>query len=107
MSRWQEDQLVEQVDRRLRDAALLVGGDLAERMPAGRSEALQERVRRLGQETGIRFTLIAMDGKVLADSAQADLAEVAAMQNHDDRPEVVRAIAARRGDGGAHERHAG
>jgi two-component system phosphate regulon sensor histidine kinase PhoR len=97
VSRWQADELVEQVDGRLRDAALLVADSLAEEMAAERSEALQERVRQLGQKTGVRFTLIDKQGAVLADSAQADLAGVATMQSHDDRPEVVRALS--RGEG--------
>ena len=92
VSRWQEDQLVEQLERRLRDAAFLAGDDLAAQVAGGRSEALQARVRRLAEKTGVRFTVIALDGAVLADSAQPDLAKVAAMQNHRDRPEVVRAL---------------
>ena len=46
---------------------------------------------------GVRVLLIDKQGVVLADSAQADLAGVAAMQRHDDRPEVVRALS--RGEG--------
>ncbi|MEX2092159.1 MAG: ATP-binding protein [Pirellulales bacterium] len=104
VSRWQADELVEQIDVRLRSAALLVGDDLAEPIAAGRSAALQERVRLLAQKTGIRLTLIDLEGNVLADSAQADLAGVAAMQSHDDRPEVVRALS--RGEGLAEHRSA-
>jgi len=90
-SRWLETQLVEQVDRRLRDAALLVRGELAERLSAGPSEELQRQVRQFGESTGLRFTLIAMDGAVLADSSQANLDDVQQMDNHRDRPEVASA----------------
>jgi two-component system phosphate regulon sensor histidine kinase PhoR len=92
VSRWQVDQLMGQIDLRLRDAALLLSGDLTEEIQSGRSEALQQKIRQLGQEMGIRLTVIAIDGAVLADSEQSSLNEVAAMQNHRDRPEVVRAI---------------
>ena len=97
ISRWQADELSEHIDGNLRDAAFLVADDLAAEMEDGRSEALQERVRKLAQQTGIRYTLIDKEGEVLADSAQADLAGVATMQSHDDRPEVVRALS--RGEG--------
>jgi two-component system phosphate regulon sensor histidine kinase PhoR len=89
---WQERQLVDQVASRLRDAALLLRNDLAERMPAGRSAALQQYVGQLGEETGMRLTLVAMDGTVLADSAQTDFAAVAKMENHRNRPEIFQAI---------------
>jgi two-component system, OmpR family, phosphate regulon sensor histidine kinase PhoR len=99
VSRWQTDELDEQIDGRLRSAAMLLADDLADEMSGGSSEALQNRVRNLAAATGVRFTLIDKSGKVLADSAQADLAGVAKMQSHDDRPEVVRALA--RGEGTA------
>jgi two-component system phosphate regulon sensor histidine kinase PhoR len=104
ISRWQADGLVELVDGRLRSASFLAGEGLAEEMAAGRSAALQERVCKLAEKTGIRFTLIDKKGNVLADSAQADLAGVAAMQSHDDRPEVVRALS--RGEGLAEHKSA-
>ncbi|HEY4232480.1 MAG TPA: ATP-binding protein [Lacipirellulaceae bacterium] len=92
VSAWQKNQLVDQMDRRLHDAALLVRGQLANKITAGGSEELQQSVRQLGQEIGIRITLIALDGAVLADSEMASLADVAKMDNHRDRPEVIRAM---------------
>ena len=88
-----QGQIVEQVDLRLKNAAHLVRGEMAEEMQGGRSEALQQRVRDLGQETGTRFTLVSMDGTVLADSDHESPAEVAAMENHRDRPEIALARA--------------
>ena len=41
VSSWQKNQLVDQMDRRLHDAAVLVRGQLAEKLAAGRSEELQ------------------------------------------------------------------
>jgi two-component system, OmpR family, phosphate regulon sensor histidine kinase PhoR len=97
VSTWQKDQLVDQMDRRLRDVAMLVRGQLAEKMTAGPSDELQQSVRQLGQDIGVRITLIALDGAVLADSEMVDLAGVAKMDNHRDRPEILRAIS--RGEG--------
>ena len=97
VSGWQESQIIEQVDQRLRDAAVLARGQLADLMQAGRSESLQAEVRRFGQETGLRFTLVTTDGSVLADSEQKSLRAVEAMQNHRDRPEIVHALASGEG----------
>jgi len=97
VSSWQQAQLVEQVDGRLRAAAVMLRAELGEHLSAGRSEALQAEIRRLGQETGLRLTVVAPDGAVLADSTKATLAEVAAMDNHGERPEIARALT--RGEG--------
>ena len=48
---------------------------------------LQARIRRLGGELNTRFTLIAADGAVIADSDE----DPATMDNHGSRPEVVQA----------------
>jgi len=50
--------------------------------------ALGPRVDRLSKGSGIRITVIAADGTVLADSSHPN---VSAMENHGARPEVVRA----------------
>jgi len=104
ISRWQVDQLLDEIDQRLRTAALLSAESLAEPMAGGRSAALQSRVQALASKTGVRFTAIDRDGEVLADSAQPNLQGVAKMQPHDDRPEVVRALS--RGEGLSEHRSA-
>lgn len=48
---------------------------------------LEERIRRLGRESGARLTLVRADGVVLADSER----EPAEMGNHRQRPEIVEA----------------
>jgi len=50
---------------------------------------LQQSVERLGQQTGLRITLIDGNGAVLADNQQAP----DSMENHNQRPEVVAARA--------------
>jgi two-component system phosphate regulon sensor histidine kinase PhoR len=104
VANWQERQLVDEIDQQLRHTARFLQSELAERMTAGRSEQLQQRVRELGQEIGVRLTLVAMDGQVLADSEKMDLDGVASMDNHRNRPEIFQAIA--RGTGRSQRRSA-
>jgi two-component system phosphate regulon sensor histidine kinase PhoR len=99
VSGWQEDQLVEQMQKRLREAALLMRDSVRADLPAGPSEALQAKVRRLGQQTQTRFTLVDAEGLVLADSEHETLAEVSTLENHLNRPEFLQAF--REGQGEA------
>ncbi len=55
--------------------------------------ALQDRVKALGRETRTRFTIIALDGQVLADSEE----DPARMDPHHTRPEVLDARSRGRG----------
>ena len=57
--------------------------------------SFQLRIRALGSRTDTRYTVIASDGRVLADSRE----EPAAMDNHRDRPEIL--AAAQEGTGTA------
>lgn len=66
--------------------------------PAGPHEALQRQVGRLAAGTSMRLTVVALDGKVLADSDRS-LDEVSHMENHLHRPEIAGALA--RGEGTA------
>ncbi len=50
--------------------------------------------RQLGEDLGLRMTVIAADGKVLCDSAESS----AEMENHANRPEVVKALESGFGD---------
>lgn len=104
VSRWQVDELRDEIDERLRTASLLAAENLAEPMTGGRSDSLQEHVKSLAAKTKVRITAIDENGEVLADSAQADLTGVAKMESHDDRPEVVRALS--RGEALAEHRSA-
>jgi len=53
----------------------------------GDSDSLQERVRKIGSETGVRLTIIRQDGKVIADSEE-DIPKVDDILN---RPEIIAA----------------
>ncbi len=94
---WEEDQLIEQANRRLRDAGILLRENVASRLPSKPSEQLQNEIRELSKQLEMRFTIIADDGKVLADSAQESLAAVAKMENHRSRTEFVKALRAGEG----------
>ncbi len=93
VSGWQEEQVVEQVKQRLNDSAVLVRSGVLDVLPEGRTEQLQARIHRLGEEVDTRITLVAMNGEVLADSKLANVAQVAEMENHKDRLELVQAAA--------------
>ncbi len=56
-------------------------------------EGLRKELKKLGKETKIRFTVIAPDGTVIADSHF----NPAEMENHANRPEVREALAGRQG----------
>ncbi len=83
------DAVIEQQTEHLQD----VGASVA--LLVGSTEGpLQETVVDLGADTGLRVTLIATDGTVVADSD----ADPGAMEDHGDRPEVIEALAGRRGE---------
>lgn len=88
---WQEEQLIQQVQRRLRDSATLLRDSVDGQILTADREVLQQRVRRLGQQAQTRFTLVDATGRVLAESEQPTLAEVDAMDNHLGREEFVQA----------------
>ncbi len=94
---WERDQLIEQANRRLRDAGILLRDHVADRLPSKPSEQLQDEIRELGKQLEMRLTIIAADGKVLADSAQENLTAVEKMENHRSRTEVVKALRAGEG----------
>lgn len=64
----------------------LAAAELTADFPA--HNLLPEKVRDWGRAGGIRFTVIAPDGRVLADSAE----DASQMENHADRPEFRQAL---------------
>ncbi len=91
VSGWQETQVEEQARLRLRNTAYLVREDLGPDFAAGDRQQLQEKLRRIGLNTDIRFTVVDAKGNVLADSEQDSLQGVDAMDNHLTRKEFVQA----------------
>lgn len=65
-----------------------VGPDLEDVLGSGRDQ--KEAVDRLGRQLSLRATLVAPDGRVLADSA-VEPARLGSLENHAARPEIVEA----------------
>lgn len=70
-------------------AAILANAANAESQLASQPAALEALIRDAGAASEVRFTVIARDGRVLADTAE----DPARMDNHATRPEVVVAMA--------------
>jgi len=75
--------------RTVREAVRAHGGPMTR-------EALQPLTKRLGRSSSARVTLIAPDGKVIADS-ELDAEGLAEAENHAERPEVRAALAGQAG----------
>ena len=72
----------------LRQESRLLHFLVKEDLDAGRAADVQRRIRGLGNAAGRRITLVAVDGRVLADSE----ADPAAMEPHHRRPEIAQAL---------------
>ena len=90
--RFQADQLTPYLHNHADTIAALVEHQLT----ANRTLELQQLVRRIASDNpeAVRLTLVAADGRVLADS-QGD---AATMENHLQRPEIAQALQAGRGE---------
>src|SRR5262245_30742231 len=83
--------MVADIERTLQSEVRLAAELLANHRGPADARSLDETADRLGALTGLRVTLIAQDGTVLGDSA-VDTSGLGAMDNHADRPEVIRAL---------------
>ena len=77
----------ERIDRDLLGSAHALAAGVGAKGLA--SDDLDARVKTEGHRAGLRFTLIAGDGRVLADS---DAKDTATLSNHAGRPEVIEAL---------------
>jgi len=81
---------LERTNSHLESLAALAAPRVAALADSGDEAGLQELCRELGRSTdGVRFTIIAADGRVLGDSQDRP----SQMDNHRDRPEVAAALA--------------
>ncbi|QUL99418.1 MAG: PAS domain S-box protein [Candidatus Fermentithermobacillus carboniphilus] len=62
-------------------------------LPTPRPDLLEREVTRLKRETGMRITVVALDGTVLADSDE----NPSIMENHGKRPEILMALSQGKG----------
>lgn len=76
-------------ERLERETALLAGTLLAQGLPA--EADLRRLVERMGRDLRLRVTLMAPDGRVLADSDVAP-GSLPSLENHLDRPEIRQAL---------------
>ena len=93
LARGTHERLAGELEANARLAAELLG---AEPFAAGQRLEVQHRVGLVGRATGMRVTLIAADGTVIADS-DVPPSELAGVENHASRPEVAEALAGRVG----------
>ena len=84
VDRWLTDSLRSGLEESLSDGCELLS-PLAERAFRGEEEGLQAVLVRLGEETGLRITLIQPSGRVLGDSDE----DPVVMDDHGNRPEVL------------------
>lgn len=83
-----QSELLGETRQALRGKAVLLGELIAPSLTAEGGEGLQTQVQKLGgAQLQTRLTVIAPDGKILADSEE----DPAQMENHADRPEVISA----------------
>jgi two-component system phosphate regulon sensor histidine kinase PhoR len=83
-------QLLRAIERNLLAEARLAAALLQERQTDGSVQALDREADEVGGFTSARVTFIAPDGHVVGDSAE-DLAALAKLDNHGERPEVLTA----------------
>lgn len=89
VSYWVETDAFEQTRQSLADKALLIEPVALETLLQGEyNQSFQDKIKALGHSTSTRYTIIANDGTVLADSNGDPLK----MDNHSSRPEVVKAL---------------
>jgi two-component system phosphate regulon sensor histidine kinase PhoR len=92
LSRALERVAIEVLESRLTVAGRVLHDEaVAAAQPTASAQALQRFMERATRATGMRVSLIAPDGRVLADSERPGSA-VATMDNHADRPEVRAAL---------------
>ena len=84
----QQDQVEAQFINRLRVSAMMLGRVVEGVLTSGEVDCLQDRIKELGKRTETRLTVIAFDGRVIADSEKENAGDVAAMDNHRNRREL-------------------
>jgi two-component system phosphate regulon sensor histidine kinase PhoR len=89
MQRWLYDYTTLQLKNQAQLASLVIESDKLQ----STSDALAAQCTSMSERTGLRYTIIAPDGRVLADSH----AHASTMENHSHRREVIEALAGKVG----------
>ena len=87
VSRYVEQDELRQMEQTLRSFASLFTEVTPDLLDDSSAQMLEERVQESSSKLGARFTIIRVDGKVLADSDS----DASKMENHGTRPEVMEA----------------
>jgi len=91
--RWQHEQLIHQVELRLRNTAISLQSSAEEALAQQNIESFQSVIQTITSQIETRITLIEKQGEVLADSH----IDPKQLNNHGDRPELIAAL--KNGDG--------
>lgn len=84
------DEVATGIETRIETAVRLLESDVGRADAPATEAALDERVDAAGASVGVRFTVVAPDGTVIADS-EFDGAALAALDDHGSREEVIEA----------------
>ncbi|MEJ2542492.1 MAG: ATP-binding protein [Calditrichaceae bacterium] len=87
------DFYLKETSRNLQDSALLLNEQVVAALLTGQTDSLKAHIARLDPLMNMRFSVILVDGTVIADSRE----NPDRMDNHASRPEVKEAIAGRAG----------
>ncbi|MBC8282668.1 MAG: PAS domain-containing protein [Nitrospinae bacterium] len=87
VSKQVEEEALVEIERSLDVRATLLRGLALELFSTSLDKVVQERIKNLGKKTNTRFTIIKLDGTVLADSQE----DPRTMDNHASRPEILAA----------------
>jgi two-component system phosphate regulon sensor histidine kinase PhoR len=89
--------MIEQHEEALAQQLVILGEVLNDRWSSGQDSARVDRLADdMGRKLGLRVTLIEPGGEVLGDS-QVSTPELASLDNHGTRPEILQALADGRG----------
>lgn len=87
----QEAQFEALRQQQMRNAAIFLQSDLDDSISEDSRSELQKRVYQLGQQTGLRLTIVLPSGEVLVESEKETIPEVLKMESHANRPEFRQA----------------
>ncbi|MBP87039.1 MAG: PAS domain-containing sensor histidine kinase [Planctomycetaceae bacterium] len=87
LAKWNQAAVKNATHARLSGIAAVVRSQLGNDLAAGSIDELRSKTDEFAEESGVRITLSAKDGGVLADSVE----DPAAMQNHRNRPDLIAA----------------
>jgi two-component system phosphate regulon sensor histidine kinase PhoR len=86
--RWQNEQIIQQLELRLRNTAISLQGPAEEALAHQDIEDFQSMIQTIAAQINTRITLVGKQGRVFADSHK----NPQQLDNHGDRPELIAAL---------------